>query len=709
MRHFRSTLIATTLAVVFAGLLPTTAISEDQSQPWQGDLPIRQPWLRDHMPDDALVYFRIPHLLGLLATPKGNAMDAALRSSVNVENLAKIKKGFSENLLLQIPLFADLRLRLFEEHLRSPVEVAMFMLPAPSALVAFNLDLESDDALYEMFEVFALFSPNLALEGPLDDRGIGVINSPGIPLFLHFDAANGVMIVNGGPAVTRDSFAALLDSIASKKQHRMTAMENDIDASGQGMFFWIDSEQAMPALRAFLPPEQLAELNELGLDKVRAAAFGWGVSNGKGRLSIAADMPSENGREFLPYVNNDLSARSAGKPDGLMLLSVPTASEFSRIEALSLQTASPQTREDWVNGKAAFHDLAGVSIEELLASVGPELLMIFDDAGDYSAIRLRDQKLWDEMLAHIAKQSGDKPDEKRIDGNTYYHWSFPGNFGLNDALATNDAPWFVSLMQNQREHLYWTIDDDFMYLASVPQPLIERAAKGAKTDIGKWLANDQRIDATNAVLSMSGTSRKLPKRFYAVYIGVLQFLADIAETEIDVWSMPTADQLDLPEAGAVGFTVNLGDPYISVELMFESNPFEVLLGGGGASTIAATGILAAIAIPAYQDYTIRAKVTEGLILSGGLKAGVSEFYHANGRFPGAAEAGEMSISSDAGNHVSAVLLTPDSGTIVITYYEDAVPDGGELYLEPAVDEAGNISWGCSATIADKHLPAACRE
>ncbi len=49
--------------------------------------------------------------------------------------------------------------------------------------------------------------------------------------------------------------------------------------------------------------------------------------------------------------------------------------------------------------------------------------------------------------------------------------------------------------------------------------------------------------------------------------------------------------------------------------------------------IAIIGILAAIAIPAYQDYTIRAQVTEGLNLAGALKAGIAEFYAQNGSWP----------------------------------------------------------------------------
>jgi Tfp pilus assembly protein PilE len=706
----RSAAIFSALLFFAATLSPVTAFGDGRAQTWKEELPIRQPWLREHLPDDALIYFRIPHFLGLLATPKGDSLDAALRSRSNVENLVKIKQGIAENVLEQIPLFADPRIRLFEKHLRSPLEVAAFMTPAPSALVALNLDLASNDALYEVFEMFALISPNFTLAGPLDDQGYSQINGTPVPLFLNFDAASGRMLLNGGPAVTRESFAAMVESVAAGNNHRMASMEQDIDQSGQGLFFWIDAGQALPAMRTFMQPSQVTELNNLGLDRVRAAAIGWGVSDHKGRLAIVADVPTDTGRDLLPYVNNKLSARSVGDPDGLILLSIPAATDFARIETLSLQSASVEARTSWVRGKAVFRDITGVTIEELLAAVGPELMVIFDAAGDYAAWRVRDRELWDDLLSRIAEKVGNKPDEKRIAGKTYYHWSMPGQFDWMENDATTGNDWLQSLLLKQRDHLYWTIDDDgFLYTASVPQILIERAAKGAKTDIGQWLTDVQRIDASHAVLSLTGTNRKLPKRFYAVYIEIMQFLADIAETEIDVWSMPTADQLRLPENGAIGLTVKFGDPNLAIELMFENNPLEALISGGGSS-IAIAGILAAIAIPAYQDYEIRAKVSEGLSLAAAKKIAVTEYYSANGRFPGEAESSQMSTSVGAGKFVRSVLVEPDSGTIVISYKEDALPDGGDLYLQPSVDANGTMSWSCgSNTIADKHLPAACRD
>ena len=186
---------------------------------------------------------------------------------------------------------------------------------------------------------------------------------------------------------------------------------------------------------------------------------------------------------------------------------------------------------------------------------------------------------------------------------------------------------------------------------------------------------------------------------------MLQLLADVAQADIDMWSMPTARQLGLPRDGTLGFTISLGDPTLAAEFTFENNPAEFLGGVGG---IFIAGVVAAIAIPAYQDYEIRAKVSEGLTLAVPAKAAVTEYYMANGAFPGPIEAASLSIPSEAGEHVRSIIVEPGSGRILIDYKVESIPDGGQMYLRPVPAADGTLEWKCSATLADKHLPQRCR-
>ena len=128
--------------------------------------------------------------------------------------------------------------------------------------------------------------------------------------------------------------------------------------------------------------------------------------------------------------------------------------------------------------------------------------------------------------------------------------------------------------------------------------------------------------------------------------------------------------------------------------------------------VAIIGILAAIAIPAYQDYTIRAQVSEGLNLAGGAKAAVSEYTMDRGSFPTSnTQAGLSADTEIVGKYVFSVEVL-SSGVVEVDYGNDAhqVLQSGFLQLSPFTN-AGSVEWVCKpqgTTIAPKHLPAACR-
>ena len=125
--------------------------------------------------------------------------------------------------------------------------------------------------------------------------------------------------------------------------------------------------------------------------------------------------------------------------------------------------------------------------------------------------------------------------------------------------------------------------------------------------------------------------------------------------------------------------------------------------------IAILGILMAIAIPAYQDYTVRAKVSEGMSLVGAAKLAVAETRSSTGAFPANnAAAGLPGSASITGNNVSSVAVG-GSGVITITY--KGLPAGNTtLILTPSDTNAGSVSWTClTGDIATKYRPSNCRK
>jgi len=122
--------------------------------------------------------------------------------------------------------------------------------------------------------------------------------------------------------------------------------------------------------------------------------------------------------------------------------------------------------------------------------------------------------------------------------------------------------------------------------------------------------------------------------------------------------------------------------------------------------VAIVGILAAIALPAYQDYTIRAKVTEGLSLASGMKATVAENIASNG---GVIAAGACSGVTNVGATGSVATVTCADGTGVITVTMAADAAGVVLALTPQAGAAVPISWACTTAAASfRYVPNECR-
>lgn len=114
--------------------------------------------------------------------------------------------------------------------------------------------------------------------------------------------------------------------------------------------------------------------------------------------------------------------------------------------------------------------------------------------------------------------------------------------------------------------------------------------------------------------------------------------------------------------------------------------------------VAIIGILAAIAIPAYQDYTIRSQVSEGLTLAAAAKAAVAESFANTGQAPANRTAAGMSatITDTSGKYVTSVAVT--NGVIAITYGNEVnrVIAGQTLELVPYESPDLSVVWRCGA-------------
>jgi type IV pilus assembly protein PilA len=129
--------------------------------------------------------------------------------------------------------------------------------------------------------------------------------------------------------------------------------------------------------------------------------------------------------------------------------------------------------------------------------------------------------------------------------------------------------------------------------------------------------------------------------------------------------------------------------------------------------VAIIGILAAVAIPQYQNYVARAQVAEALSLASGAKVAVAEYFNTNGTFPADnTEAGLSDADDISGKYVESVAV---SGAAITALFSstDAHSNlrGGEMTLT-AVDNGGSIAFACTSTGSTDitaYLPSSCRD
>lgn len=151
--------------------------------------------------------------------------------------------------------------------------------------------------------------------------------------------------------------------------------------------------------------------------------------------------------------------------------------------------------------------------------------------------------------------------------------------------------------------------------------------------------------------------------------------------------------------------------------------------------VAVIGVLASLALPAYQDYTIRSKVSEGVVLAASLKLSISETFQSKGPVDMSCTtaltcntlgASLMDSAALAGNRNVNSITSDTKGIIAIAYKSTVVPTGAEtLYIEPILPDGSALDlsvdaaagkqffWACgtgpsTSTLNSKYRPASCR-
>ncbi len=722
-----STIIKNTLVAVFI-LLYLSACSDTQQadkdsapeatppEPEQTYLPqafkpSEPNYLRQRVPAEALAYIRLPQLLGYISSAKGDVFTRALVADTHRELVAplheKLYRALSDN---NTELFKPLQ-ALWLQHTRSPIEFIVLsnehQQPLPRVLMSMTLGFDDLESFAEFVQHLVDQEQNLyLLNDSMIKSGHATLASGPLSIELHYDADSRRLRLLAGMGINRDMMTKGFEQLQVQQHHPMYAAESAIDSSHHGLFVWFNIERILPVAGNVMPPEQYQQIKDTLLAEARALSAGIGVSDGKGRLKLIADFNDGALSASVPTGDMDMNLDASGQPRALAALSLTTAGQLQKLEQNLLRYVPGPGHNDYQSFKQKYAEAAGVSVEETLAALGPEVLFLQDSLGEYSAIAIRDVQLYRQLLARWIAHA--KLDYKKMDvnGMTIYHlrtkpWFIPAP---DSSAASNNH--FIELLLKARSHAYWIEEDGYLVFAAVPQLLLDRSRYKHKTRISDWLRQTQKQQSASALLLASGRIQGSPAKLYYAYLQALLFLSDIAGADIDISRLPSAMDVSLPESGTYGFQLSASEQQVFAELVYENNPAELLL-GQGMGNVAVLGILAAIAIPAYQDYTIRAKVNRAYAQTLGLRRWIESYHKQHDRYPAQVDIERYSFDGILANNISAITVHPNTGHVIVTLSGHIALQGKQLGLQPHSGDDG-MRWQCRGDVQIKYLPRSCR-
>ncbi|HEU4671227.1 MAG TPA: pilin [Dyella sp.] len=696
---------------------PARTATVDSATRQHAQQELAQPaWLRGHLPATTVAYLRIPSPWGMVGgVPDGRAVDAATASDANLKAVAALRQAIAnDKLLADAGLSAYLTPLLVD--LRSPVEAVALdplgvMSPGTQVLVAMQLAERTPEAVAQRL---AALPPAMHLAAPFDAHGNATL-AAGLP--VHFDAASRRLYLlaskRGASATDLDNALTAVgqaspDTLAARA---VAAQEQAIDASGEGLFAWASLHGVGSLATGAIPQQSVGTLPGDLLSKADGIAFGAGSVDGHGTGQLRLHAPQARLLGYLAPSGFDPAFKVAGAPRWVANLALPGDAQWQAFENNLALDFGADRAADWHQAMARLQTRLGFAPSDFARWIGPELIAFEDDAGSYTALRVRDRAALYAHLQQLARAHGWHFAERTIDGATIHVLDIPHGAG-DTPPAGGDASTAAlkQLFGRLGSHFYWLEDGDFLILAEVPQALADRVAAHPSLALAPWL-RQQGYPGRDSLIGFAARTHDARRKAYYGYLQLLQVLDDLSGGQVDLSGLPAAHTLHLPAEGVASMSLGVRPDGLALRLDYAQQPFELLgAGSGGTTGIAVVAILAAIAVPAYQDYVIRSQVGEGMILADPAKIAVAEFRARRGRWPsGNAAAGLAAPERLHGRYVQSVTVG-DDGSIRVLYAvgANAKIAGRTLDMTPSLDSQG-ITWTCHAEqIAPKLLPAGCR-
>lgn len=663
--------------------------------------------LQTMLPASTLGYLRIPSFWGLLMGQGDKSLALAMNNQAHVSQIAILKDSIQKNIIddMDLDLSLEALIKLLAIYSSSPLEIALIKQPENTTdwyglgvLSTRYNDIEQvNKTLQFLFKEGrpVKFMPlaethDGALQLPNQQKILVQFDKPTAQLRFLLQPKNAASMMT----VAQAWQATKGDAATSDKMDRL---QNKIDQSDQGLFVWLNTEQVALNSR-MLPPPAIMALNSMGLNQAKQLALGVGSANTQGKLAFLAEMPNMGFRQYLPLANNQFDFNTYGDVDSVFALAIPRMSDLMRIEQIAA-LSSPEELKEYRESLKQFEQGAGMHLYALIEAFGPELVLVKDHIGRYVVAKVSNPELIDQLFETLKQKNWASVSEKTIKDKTFYHLQF--DKAIFAQMETKQQQLLGRFMM---PNIYWVKEGNYWVFAGIPQLLMERAQLASSQPLKQWLKKSQHVDFENALVSMSFSVDELPRMYYHAYIGLLDALAKGIDAPIDLYALPTASELALPDSGAVSFQLDSSEQMFGFTLTYQNtllDPYVAMFNDMGA--VAVIGILSAVAIPAYQDYQTRAEVSGALTQVQLMIGQVNQHHAENGQWP----SNEMAQAMVEYNPKYTINFDGESKTIVV-YFNDSRLSGE--YIEFQLQEDGNgNTWQCvKRSVPDKFSPASLK-
>ena len=701
-----------TLLLSIITLITLTGCDQKQASVSKTEIKVENvSWLRDKLPEKTLAYIRVSTIWNMLFEGNADSMYPALSHANNSKEVEKLKNALVDTYIDKIPEAYKVHFKLLVKSIDTPLELAVTNAVDDSMIPNFLLGTTLKDFshadLQLLIDSLVAESKNMVrILNPLSDDGKASLIAQMMPVYLDYDLSTGKLAILVGPTATDK---VLMNMLTQKQPHKslkkIMEFENSVDQSGRNQQVWVNVKALYKQNKAMIPAPQKIMMEQMGVADMEFIWIGTAQHSSKGELIFHIQMPDTGLRKLLPRVDEDFDIQTAGTPDFALVISLPTVEQIMQAYEF-IKVLNPDLKDSDQKIQAGLkkaNEYLGIDIADILRGYGQQVMVVKDDSGLWFAQKIKDKKLSQKSFEVLENKFEGKTQSKSLSGVLIDETSFSLLHIIDDLMPKQEGIEMMNDIFYDKQKIYTMEENGYVVWASVPQILADRVNSNNKGSLKNHLQNNLQLKWNQALMAWAVESEFVSRNAYHTYLEVLSFLGRIAKSDVDLFNFPTAQDLHLPKKGRFGMSLNSSPDFLSFRVSYEHSVLEGLSGSGGMVVVAVVGIAAAVAIPAYKDYIVRAKVMEKMYLVYDEKMIIAESYYSTGAFP------NTEFISEKFNNSNDFEYNPKNGQIIIYYNQSdqSSLSGLNITLTPEITDDGELIWNCDGTVNRKHYENYC--